>query len=89
MRKTSSSFHLMSAGTNFCDFSEPKFITHPLSDTGLSGEETDDASENECYQNTEYSQFTEIKEQMYQVLALFVCEIALFVVGIIAFIQIY
>ena len=69
----------MSAGTNFCDFSEPKFITHPLSDTGLSGEETDDASENECYQNTEYSQFTEIKEQMYQVLALF----ALFVIGII------
>ena len=38
-----------------------------LSDTGLSGEETDDASENECYQNTEYSQYTEIKEQMYQV----------------------
>ena len=39
-----------------------------LSDTGLSGEETDDASENECYQNTEYSQYTEIKEQMYQVI---------------------
>ena len=37
------------------------------SDTGLSGEETDDASEGECYQNTEYSQYTEIKEQMYQV----------------------
>ena len=49
-----------------------KFLLVPwkpnlLSDTGLSGEETDDASENECYQNTEYSQFTEIKEQMYQV----------------------
>ena len=43
------------------------FIPNLLSDTGLSGEETDDASENECYQNTEYSQYTEIKEQMYQV----------------------
>ena len=42
-------------------------IPNLLSDTGLSGEETDDASENECYQNTEYSQYTEIKEQMYQV----------------------
>jgi len=37
------------------------------SDIGLSpGEETDDASENESYQHHEYSQFTEIKEQMYQ-----------------------
>jgi len=37
------------------------------SDIGLSpGEETDDASENESYQHREYSQFTEIKEQMYQ-----------------------
>jgi len=43
-----------------------KFSSDECSDTGLSGEETDDASENECYQNTEYSQFTEIKEQMYQ-----------------------
>jgi len=43
-----------------------KFSSDDCSDTGLSGEETDDASENECYQNTEYSQFTEIKEQMYQ-----------------------
>lgn len=34
--------------------------------SGLSGEETDDASENESYQNNEYSQYTEIKEQMYQ-----------------------
>ena len=33
----------------------------------MSGEETDDASENESYQNNEYSQYTEIKEQMYQV----------------------
>ena len=48
-------------------FRENLYKSNLLSDTGLSGEETDDASENECYQNTEYSQFTEIKEQMYQV----------------------
>jgi len=43
-----------------------KFSSDDCSDTGQSGEETDDASENECYQNTEHSQYTEIKEQMYQ-----------------------
>ena len=57
----------MNAGEKFFWFCENLYVPNLLSDTGLSGEETDDASENECYQNTEYSQFTEIKEQMYQV----------------------
>jgi len=43
-----------------------KFSSDDASDTALSGEETDEASENECYQSTEYGQYTEIKEQMYQ-----------------------
>lgn len=43
-----------------------KFSSDDCSESGGSEEETDDASENECYQNTEYSQYTEIKEQMYQ-----------------------
>ena len=57
----------MNAGEKFFWFCENLYVPNLFSDTGLSGEETDDASENECYQNTEYSQFTEIKEQMYQV----------------------
>jgi len=40
-------------------------VSDPDSDS-LSGEETEDASENESYQHTELSQHTELKEQMYQ-----------------------
>ena len=65
MRRTSSSFLLTSAGEIF--LAKKLNSLNICSDTGLSGEETDDASEGECYQNTEYSQYTEIKEQMYQV----------------------
>jgi len=40
-------------------------VSEPESDS-LSGEETEDASENESYQHAELSQYTELKEQMYQ-----------------------